>query len=331
MEGEVCQLDIHTPVFKKKKKHSVRKEKHRRHAPESLSASPLGREQSDKKKSKKKKRKEFQHLVSSPTQPAICDETEKAPRTAKRSRKRSSGARGEDRTGAVYVVVDKENIESTPKDFRRDVDVVYVEMSQKRQSTLEPGAADVAPSVAKRREDASEPRGPVRKAKPKRPRRPEAVPCGPAQGDAGAGLGLSPPEPPKRGPPLPVGLDSEGTQLPRSARKKKSKKRKRKFWDDQGPEALAVPEGLENESSEGSREVAEVGTVEGGKEASRTQSRAKAGRPRPAVESALEVLGASLGDPPLASPGGDGTLTEESATPWPPEEESPAYGDEAWR
>lgn len=226
----------------------------------------------------------------------------------------------------MYVVVDKENIENAPKNLRRDVDVIYVEMSEKRQSAPEPRAADVAPSVAKRREDASEPRGPVREAKPKRPRRLEAAPGGPVQGDAGAGLALSPSEPPEQGPPLLAGRDSEGARLPGSARKKKSKKRKRKFWDDQGPEALAVPEGLENKSSAGSRVVAEVGTVEGGREASRTQSRAKAGRPRPAVDSALEVLGATLGDP-----GGDGTLTEESVTPRPPEKESPACGDEAWR
>lgn len=157
MEGDSSRSEIHTPVFdKKKKKHSVCKERHRRHSHENSRDSPLASEHSHKTK-KKKKRKEFQQIVSSPLKTSeICDEAEKATCTVKKKKKRRNSALGvPDETGGVYVMMDKENIESRPENFRRDVDVIYVDMSKGQKSTREPKAEE-AHSAPKRHEKESE-------------------------------------------------------------------------------------------------------------------------------------------------------------------------------
>lgn len=339
MEGEMSRLEIHTPVFdkkkKKKRKYAVQEEKRRRHSHESFSDSPLTSELSDQTKSKKK-RKDFQHLVSSQKKSEICDETEEATSTTRKKKKRRDSALGvEDETGVVYVMVDKENIENMPKNFRRDVDVVYVDMSKEQKSAKEP-EADAVHSVAKRRKTESEELHHKVREKKKKKRRleaeAEAASWGPGQRGPNAHVTLPQPESLRLG-----GLGGEVTQLPGSAHRKKSKKKKRKFSSDQECEVLAVPESLESVNSDGSHVVCEVGAAEGRKEAGRTKKRSKKRRHRSSAESALmadgdlSVLTTGFGDPPLGSLEGSGTSIEAMAEPRPQEEESRACSDEMQR
>lgn len=343
MEGEVSRLEIHTPVFhkkKKKRKDPAYKEKHRRHSHGSFGDSPLASEQPDKRKGKKK-RKDFRDLVSSREQSEICDETEKATSTARKSKKRRNSALGaEDETGVVYVVVDKENIENMPKNFRKDVDVVYVDMSKEQKSAKEP-EADAVCSVAKRRKTESEElhnnvREKKKKKKKKRRLEAEAAAASwdPGQGGPSAHIALPQPESHPPEALLPEGLGGEVTRSPGSAHKKKSKKKKRKFSSDQEREALAVPESLESMNLDGSHVVGESGTIGGRKEAGRAKKRAKKRRRKSSAESApvtdadLSALNSGFGDPPLGSFEGSGTLIEESAEPRPPEEKGQECSDE---
>lgn len=331
MEGEMSRLESHTPVFdkkkKKKRKSAVHEEKRRRHSHESFSDSPLTSELSDKTKSKKK-RKDFQHLVSSQKKSEICDETEEATSTTRKKKKRRNSALGvEDETGVVYVMVDKENIENVPKNFRRDVDVVYVDVSKEQQSAKEP-EADAVHSVAKRRRTETEELHRKVREKKKKKHRLEA------KAEAASWDPATLPQP---GSLLPGGLEGEVTQLPASAHRKKSKKKKRKFSSDQECEVLAVPESLESANSDGSHVVCEVGAAEGRKEAGRTKKRAKKRRHRSSAENALtadgdlSVLTTGFGDPPLGSLEGSGTSIEAMAEPRPQEEKSRACSDEMQR
>lgn len=333
MEGDSSRSEIHTPVFdKKKKKHSVCKERHRRHSHENSRDSPLASEHSHKTK-KKKKRKEFQQIVSSPLKTSeICDEAEKATCTVKKKKKRRNSALGvPDETGGVYVMMDKENIESRPENFRRDVDVIYVDMSKGQKSTREPKAEE-AHSAPKRHKKESETLHNKIKEKKKKKRRPEA-----ASRDADAGW-EGPPQPePHEQESLLLGLEGEATQPPGSAHKKKSKKRKRKFSDTQERETLAVPESLENVNAEGSHVDHEAGTAEGGMGPSRTRKRAKKRRRRSSGGSALPCAGDPPGrsarseDPLFDSLEGDGCLMEERERPRPHEEETQAQSQEVQR
>lgn len=345
MEGEMSRLEIHTPVFdkkkKKKRKDAVHEEKRRRHSHESFSDSLSTSELSDKTKSKKK-RKDFQHLVSSQKKSEICDETEKATSTTrKKKQRRNSASGGADETGVVYVMVDKENIENMPKNFRRDVDVVYVDMSKEQKSAKEP-EADAVHSVAKRRQTESGelPQKVREKKKRKKPRLEsgaEVASWDPGQQGPNAHVTLPQPESHQPESLLPGGLAGEVTQLPGSAHRKKSKKKQRKFSSDQEWEVLAMPESLESGNSDGSHVVCEVGAAEGRKEAGRTKKRAEKRRRRSSAESALladgdlSVLTAGFGDPPLGSPEGGGTSIEAMAEPRPREERSQACSDDIQR
>ncbi|XP_036185157.1 transcription termination factor 1 [Myotis myotis] len=315
MEGELSGLDIHTPVFdKKKKKYSVDKERRRMHAHGSFRDAPLASEHSHKTK-KKKKRQDHQRLASSPLETSeLCEEAARAPSPAKKRRKKS--ALGiQDGTG-VYVMVDKENIENMPKNFRRDVDIVYIDMSREQESPREPEAGE-SPAVTKRRE---EPRRKVREKKKKKRRR-EAASCDAALGGPGPGASVLPqPE-----SPLSAGLGGPVTQLPGAAHEKKPEKRKRKISHHQGCES---PEAV---NSEGAQVVHGLGTAEGRREPCRLKKRAKKRRRRAPVESALSGLPTSLEDPLLDSLGGNASSIEESATPRPREEEDQACSEEAPR
>lgn len=71
--------------------------------------------------------------ISSPLKKSeICDETEMATPKPKR-RKREEKVLWESTKQVLYVLVDKENIENTPKNFRSDVDVVLRDASKKEQ------------------------------------------------------------------------------------------------------------------------------------------------------------------------------------------------------
>ncbi|XP_066222906.1 transcription termination factor 1 [Saccopteryx leptura] len=324
MEGELSRLEIHTPVFKKKKKKcSVDKEKHRPRAHDSFRDSPLAGERAHKTK-RKRKREERQHLTSSPLmRPETCDETEQALAPARKRKKRRSALGVQDKTGIVYVMVDKENIENLPKNIKRDVDVVYVDMSKDQESAEEPAAEDPdEPCAVPARPGAEReaPQGKVREKK-KRKRRREAVPCDAGQGGPGV---LPQPE------PLPsVGPESQATPLSASAHRKKSKKRKRKNSHGQDFES---PETVD---PEGSPVVPDAGPAEGSREPCKLKKRAEKRRRRQSGESAPSSGGSGLPtsyeDPLGGTQEGSGSSAEDSATPWPQAESTQACLEEAQR
>lgn len=303
MEGESSRWEILTPVFdKKKKKYSVDKERHRTHAQEGFRDVPPASEQSHKTK---KKRKDRQHLASSAWKvPELLEEPEKA---ASAARRRSSAPGLQDEAG-VCVLVDKANIENTSKSRRRNVDIVYVDMSKEQEAARAPRAAEPC-AVSKRHEDESEEsRRKVREERKKRRR--EAASCDAGLGGLGSSArALSQPE-----SLLSVGLEGAVTQLPGAAQKK-PKKRKRKISRSQ------ESEGPEPGTSEGSQVVPGVGPAEGWEEPCRLKKRAKKKRQRSSAESApasdggLSGRPTSFKDPLLDSLEGTGSSIEESMTP----------------
>ncbi|XP_058927425.1 transcription termination factor 1 isoform X1 [Kogia breviceps] len=339
MEGESSRLETHTPVFikkKKKTKHSVHKERHGRRPHESFRDSPLANEQADITKGKKK-RKDAQHLVSSPLKKSeICDETEKATSVPKKNKKRRKGALGVDEeTGIAYVLVDKENIENTPKNFRKDVDVVYIDVTKEQKSTKGP-EADEPHSLTESRENESDLPDKVREKKHKKHRR-KVASCDAVQESLGASITLPGSESQEQEPQPPVGQAGEIAQLPVSADQSKSKKRKRKHLNDQEFEALPAPESTENVYSEGSQVIGEVGTAGGGQESRGLKRKSKKRKRRSFVDTAVapggdfSVLRTSSEDTLFDSVEGDGTLSEESGQPRPREKKPHACSEEAQR
>ncbi|CAI9174981.1 unnamed protein product [Rangifer tarandus platyrhynchus] len=329
MEGESSSLETQTPVFvKKKAKHSKHKDRHRRPSQESFRAAPLANEQCDITK-RKKKRKNSQHLVSSPLKKSeICYETKMATSKPKKKKKRRKSALGVDReTGVAYVLVDKENIENTPKNFRSDVDVVYVDASKEQKSTEWPEADDPH-SVAKPRENTSEElHGEVRKKKKKKrkkhkKRQREVESWDAVQESPGASSALPRAASQEQEPQPQVDQEGGTVQLSASAGHSKSRKRKRKHPDPPEFEALAAPERAESVYSEGSRVADEVKTAGGSQDSSGLKKKSKK-RKRRSLESTVasgdfSVPGRSSEDAPLDSL--EGTLIEESAKPRPQEE-----------
>eukprot|EP00069_Balaena_mysticetus_P006659 bmy_05371T0 len=337
MEGESSRLETHTPVFvKKKTKHSVHKERHGRHPHESFRDSPLANEQADTTKGKKK-RKDAQHLVSSPLKKSeICDETEKATSIPKKNKKRRKGALGvNEETGVACVLVDKENIENTPKNFRKDVDVVYIDVSKEQNSTKGP-EADEPHLVTKSCENESELHDKVREKKHKKHRR-KIASCDAVQESLGASITLPGSESQEEEPQPPMGQEGEIAQLPVSADQSKSKKRKRKRPHDQEFEALPTPESAENIYSEGSQVIGEVGTAGGNQESSGLKKKSKKRKRRSSVDTAVapggdfSVLRTSSEDTLFDAVEGNGTLIEESAKPRPQEEKPQACSEEVQR
>ncbi|KAM8803963.1 transcription termination factor 1 isoform 1-T3 [Rhynchonycteris naso] len=320
MEAELSRLEIHTPIFKKKKKKcSVDKERRRPCGHDSFRDSPLPGEQAHRTKKKKKER---QHLTSPLIRPEICDETEQALATARKRKKR--GALGvQDKTGIVYVMVNKENIENLPKNIKRDVDVVYVDMSKDQESAEEPEAEDPDEPCAVTARPGAELEAPQERVGEKKQRKwwREAVPCDAGQGGLGS---LPQPE-----PLLSVDPESQATLLPVSAHRKKSKKRKRRISHDQDFES---PETVD---SEGSPVVPDTGRAEGSKEPCKLKKRAEKRRRRQSGESAPSSGGSGLptsyADPLGGAQEGSGSLAEESATPWPQAESTQGCLEEAQR
>ncbi|XP_036117176.1 transcription termination factor 1 [Molossus molossus] len=301
MEGDLSRLDIHTPVFdKRKKKYTVDKERHQARAHESFRDCPLAGEQSHETK-REKPRTDRQHLAPSPLRPSeLCDETETAPSAAKKRKKRRRAAPGvEDETG-VYVLVDKENIENMPKNFRRDIDVVFVDVGKEPEAAGEPEAGEPRTVTERRENELEGPSDRVRERRKKKRRR-EAVACAAVRGGPDPSA-LPQPE------ALPSGrLEGRVTRLLGAAPKKKPKKRKR---DSSHSQELERPETV---SSEGSPVVRGTGTTEGEQESCQLKKRAKKRRQRSSVASA------TFEAPLLDSPEGTGPVMEESATPRPQE------------
>ncbi|XP_042819405.1 transcription termination factor 1 [Panthera tigris] len=326
MEGGPSRLEIHTPVFdKKKKKYSVYKEGHLRSSHESFRDAPLTSEQRHITKSKKK-RKDFQHFHSSPLQKSeICEETEKTTSIPKKNKKRRQKALGVDEeTGVVYVLVDKENIKDTPKNFRSDVDVVYVDSSKEQKPTREPDA-DEPQSVPKSRENESEePHHKVREKKSKK-RRKKAASGDAVQDSPRASLPLPEVEPHQPEAPLSVGPEGEIAQLPIPAGEKKSKKKKRKISHNREFEAVPGPEGLENAYSEGCRGVSGV------KKKAKRRKRGSSAESPVAPGGEFSALAARLEDARFDSLEGNGTLIEEREEPRPQEEKTQACTEEVQR
>uniref|UniRef100_K9INL2 Putative transcription termination factor 1 n=1 Tax=Desmodus rotundus TaxID=9430 RepID=K9INL2_DESRO len=324
MEGSLSRLEAHTPVFgKKNRKCSVEKGRHRMCAHENFRDCPLASEQSHRTMSKSK-RKDCQFLTSPLEKSEPCDETKKAPSTAKK--RRVWGVQGD--AGVMYVVVDKENIKDTKKNGRKDVDVIYIDVSKEQEPTKGSEAKQLH-AVTKRRKN--EPEEAHHKVREKKKRRKEAVSCDDAeQGGQGARAGLPQPQPQ---PLLPVPCEGPVTAPSGAAHKRKSKKRKRKLSHNQESEHP------ETGSSEGWQAAHGSGTSEGRKEHCKLKKRAKKRRRRSAGDSAVVPGGGCPGhstscerpDPPCDSPEGHGSLAEDSATPRLPEEQTQAPSEEAQR
>ncbi|XP_069436090.1 transcription termination factor 1 isoform X1 [Ovis canadensis] len=328
MEGKSSRLETQTPVFvKKKAKHSKHKDRHRRHSQESFRAAPLASEQRDITESKKK-RKDRQRLVSSPLKKSeICDETEMATPKPKKKKKRRKSALGVDEeTGVAYVLVDKENIENTPKNFRSDVDVVYVDASKEQKSTEQP-EVDEPHSVPKPRENTSEElHGEVQKKKKKKKkkhkkRQREVESWDAVQESRGASIALPRAASQDKKPQPQVDQEDGIVRLSVSAGHSKSRKRKRKHPDPPEFEALAAPERAERVYLEGSRVADEVETAGASEDSSGLKKKSKK-RKRRSLESTVEpgdfsVPRRNSEDTPLDSL--EGTLVEESAKPRPHE------------
>ncbi|XP_054440801.1 transcription termination factor 1 [Pteronotus mesoamericanus] len=326
MEGELSRLEIHTPIFhkkKKKKKYSVDKERHRMHAHENFRDSPLASEQSHKKKSKKK-RKDRQFLTSPLEKSELCDETETVPPSAKkRKKKRALGVQGD--AGIVYIMVDKENIEDKQKNTRKDVDVIYVNVNKEQASDKEPKAKEPHAVPKRRKNELEEARNKVKK---KKKHRQEAAACdGAEQGGRGSRVSLPQPQ-----PLHPTGRGGPVTLPPPEATHgSKSKKRKRKGKVPHNQES-ACPE---TDSPEGWA----VGPAGDRKERCRLKKRAAKRRRRSSGESAPAPAGGFPGlptslespDPPCGSPEGHGSLAEDSATPRQREEQTQARLEGAQR
>ncbi|KAM9641378.1 transcription termination factor 1 isoform 1-T2 [Trichechus inunguis] len=334
MEGKSSIYEIHTPVVdkkrkKKKKKYSVDKEIHQKCSSKSFKDFCLANEQSQITKSKKK-RKDKYHFISSPVNKSeICDQTEKATLTLKKKKKKRKSALGVDKeTDIAYVLVDKENIENTPKNFKKNVDVIYVD-NKEQKSAKEPEANELPSSPKSYKNESEELHDKVRRKKHKKRQRTEAS-CD-TQESPHSSIALHQSETQEQESLLSVGLQGEIAELSVSAVKKKSKKKKKKISNNPEFEALAIPESLENLRPEGSQVISEIDTVEGSdalkemRESNSTKTKSKK-RKRRSVESAVEsganfsVLDESSENTRIDLEGGDslaseGALIEEIVKP----------------
>ncbi|XP_037014450.2 transcription termination factor 1 [Artibeus jamaicensis] len=327
MEGKLSRLEIHTPVFdKKKKKYSVEKERHRMWAHENFRDSPLESELSHKTKSKNK-RKDHQFLTSPLEKSELGDETKEASPTAKkRKKKRALGVQGD--AGVVYVVVDKENIKDTLKNVRKDVDIIYIDASKEQASAKGPEAEQLHTVAKRRKKELEEAHHQVRE---KKKRRKEVASCDEAE-QGGPSASLPQPQPQPQ-PLLPVPLKGPVTPPLGAARERKSKKRKREISHNQESERP------ETGSSEGWQAAHDAGTSEGRKEPRKFKKRAKKRRRRSAGDGARAPDGGCSGcpasrerpDAPCDSPEGHSSLAEDSTTPQLPEEQTQAPSEGAER
>ncbi|XP_060056428.1 transcription termination factor 1 isoform X2 [Erinaceus europaeus] len=287
MEGKSSRLGVHTPAFdKKKERHSVHKERLQKHSHESFRDSVLANELTPKSE---KKRKDFQHLISSPLgKSELSDETEKATSMSKKKKKKRERGLGVDKeTGIVYVLVDKENIENIQENLS-DVDVVYVDNSKEQKSTKEPEKEE--PDSDNKSEELPVK---VKKKKGKKHKRTVAS-CDVVQEIPYAPLALPQSEAHEQGSLFSVGLESEMTQLPVSADRKKSKKKKRKRLSHQEFETAYEPETPENVYSEGPQVGSYMGTAEGSEEPTSIKKMSKKRKQMSSAGNAIVSAGDSL-------------------------------------
>ncbi|KAM6184110.1 transcription termination factor 1 [Erethizon dorsatum] len=257
MERESSKFEIHTPIFDKGR-YSVYKERLQKCARESFRDATLA---SDHPQITKKKRKDFQPLISSPLKKSeVCDKSEKA--ASPHQKRRNSTLRVDEETGVMYVFVDKENIENMAKNFRKDVDVVYVDASEVRKSA-KGHKADKLHAVAN--SSKNEPEELHSKVRGKRN---ENYQRKAKSWDAimeSQRVTISQPQLESHKQPSLFSVDREGeiSELPESANKHKAKKKKKKLSSPQESGAVARPESPDPALPEGSQGLSEVGAGEG--------------------------------------------------------------------
>ncbi|EHB00206.1 Transcription termination factor 1 [Heterocephalus glaber] len=188
----------------------------------------------------------------------ICDESEKAIST--HQKRRNGALRVDKETGVMYVFVGKENIENMPKNFRRDVDVIYVDVSKVRKSTKGHKAEKLHGMTKSNRNEPEELHNKVRGKKN------ENFPRKATSWDTvqeSQHVSISQPQPESREQPSSLSVDQgEIPELPQSAHKDKAKKKK-KLSSPRESGAFARPEHPSHVFPEESQVVSKVRAGEG--------------------------------------------------------------------
>ncbi|KAM6169973.1 transcription termination factor 1-like [Rhynchocyon petersi] len=339
MKGKPNPSEIHIPVAdkkKKKKKHLTDQEIHQ-WSSTSFDDGCLENEQNQMTISKKK-RENKQHLMSFPlNQSEISDTNERAKMTLKKKKKKRKGSLGVDKVSDVAcVLVDKENIENTPKNLRRDIDVKYVDRSTEQKSAKD-SKADKLPSVPTSCYESEEMHHKVRRKKHKKHHSTGA--SSNTQEDLPSSIALYQPESKEQESMLSLDLQEES---PEESDKKKPKGKK-KISNNPAFEALDIPERPENLYSDISQVISEVDTMTGSevleeiKESNHRKTKSKK-RKRKSVESAIRA-GADIsvlsrvsldsidteGDDLVA---GEGTLVGESMKPRTKKKKKQSFAEE---
>lgn len=256
MEEESNRIEILTPLLdkkKKKKKRSASKERHRKHSQERLWDSSLLREPPEATPSKRKKKASQQPRSSPLKQFPIWGDPEEAtsvPKKHKKKRKRDLEV--EEEAVPVYALVDKDNVESTPRNCSGGDHTAYVEKkARKSKKGRHAGGLGAAPESA---EEELALRPTVSRKKhgqqlgkaARREASQESWPTGPAH----------------------AGTEEQeclpSTELPGSAGKRRSKKKKKKKHRSQEVETLATPESPRAASPESPQGVGTARTVQSG-------------------------------------------------------------------
>ncbi|XP_042537126.1 transcription termination factor 1 [Dipodomys spectabilis] len=327
MEGKPSTFEIHTSVSGKKKKYSVYKEKAQKWGQESFCDFSVASDQPQVTK-KKKRRKDFQQLMSPLEKSELCDETEKATLIHKKKKKRQNIVWGVEETGVVRVLVDKENIEYMPKNFRKNMDVVYVAMSEE-QKLAKADKTGKLNTVAKMHKKASKELCKKAKKKTIKTHEGKVASCDVIQESQKASDALPPSDSHTQQSLPSVDLQGKNTDLPMSPKKNKSKKKKKKGSANQELETMAMPESLHLTPSEGSRVVSKVRTEEGGnvsEKAKGSHSMKKKSKKRervlaestPATGDEVSLPSINTENTLSDSAAGEGVLMEEDVNPRPP-------------
>ncbi|XP_055988823.1 transcription termination factor 1 [Sorex fumeus] len=262
MEGEPGSLEGLSPVLDKKKKKKKRQfDSPGRESPEPLAPTGLGDSTLTEEQPGGAERKKGSREALPPSHP--LPEAQHSPEAAglasvaphRKKRKRSALGVDEE-TGVAYVLVDREDSENEPENLRRDVDVVYVDMSKVQGATPEPGAPDSSAAESSPQKEPEEQHSQAKKKKKKQPR--DTEPSTPRGND---GEQLNPQGTPCHGPwgdewesprtPSPSQLrafpvpETSPAPPPGQGHSKKAKKKKRRVlsgsWDPEAP-AAAPPE-----------------------------------------------------------------------------------------
>nr|XP_004653889.2 transcription termination factor 1 [Jaculus jaculus]XP_044997705.1 transcription termination factor 1 [Jaculus jaculus]XP_044997706.1 transcription termination factor 1 [Jaculus jaculus] len=244
MDRKSSKFETHTAALNKKKKRScTRKEEACKHAHEHVRASCLASDAPQATK-QEKRRKRFQHFTSSHT----FDGTEKATSTHKKNKNRRDSVNVwgvDEHTSVVHVLVNKENIENLPKNFRKNVDVVYVDMRQEQKAARAeelPADTESCKQVPESHKHVSqELHSKIRDRRSKKHRRKVASWDAAQESQHGS---IAPSQLHVQKPSPSVEVEDKVPESPASAGKHKSKKKKKKVSRNQ--ELEATPESLDD-------------------------------------------------------------------------------------